>query len=103
MNIESIDKSVLIRIKWFIGEQQIGYNYIYHITDDKDGWLLASDKIKAVAGAETAEISLVFRWSTGTLWWDDISMEAVGCCTPQKCSGWHNAFPSAGSNSRKEY
>jgi len=83
MNIESIDKSVLIRIKWFSGEQQIGYNYIYHITDDKDGWLLASDKIKAVAGAETAEISLVFRWSTGTLWWDDISMEPSDAVPPR--------------------
>jgi hypothetical protein len=83
MNVESIDKSVLIRIKWFIGEQQIGYNYIYHITDDKNGWLLASDKIKAVAGAETAEISLVFRWSTGTLWWDDISMEPSDAVPPR--------------------
>jgi predicted amidohydrolase len=83
MNIESIDKSVLIRIKWFIGEQQIGYNYIYHITDDKDGWLLASDKIKAVAGAETAEISLVFRWSSGTLWWDEISMEPCDAVPPR--------------------
>jgi predicted amidohydrolase len=73
--IASIDKSVLIRVKWFKGKEQVGYNYIYHISDDKDGWLLASDKIKAVQGAETAEISLVFRWSTGTLWWDDISME----------------------------
>ena len=63
----SIDKSVLIRVKWFMEKEQIGYNYIYHITDDKDGWLLASDKIKAVEGAETAEISLVFRWSTGII------------------------------------
>jgi len=75
VNINSIDKSVLIRVKWFKEKEQVGYNYIYHISDDKNGWLLASDKIKAVPGAETAEISLVFRWSTGSLWWDDISME----------------------------
>jgi len=75
MNIGSIDKSVLIRVKWFKDKEQLGYNYIYHLTDDKDGWLLASDKIKAVTGASTAEISLVFRWSTGTLWWDEITME----------------------------
>jgi predicted amidohydrolase len=83
MNIGSIDKSVLIRVKWFKEEEQIGYNYIYHITDDKDGWLLASDKIKAVEGAETAEISLVFRWSTGTIWWDDISMEPCDAVSPR--------------------
>jgi predicted amidohydrolase len=83
MNISSIDKSVLIRIKWFKDEEQMGYNYIYHITDDKDGWLLASDKIKAVTGAETAEISLVFRWSTGTLWWDEISMEPCEAVAPR--------------------
>jgi predicted amidohydrolase len=83
MNIISIDKSVLIRVKWFKGKEQIGYNYIYHITDDKNGWLLASDKIKAVEGAETAEISLVFRWSTGTLWWDDILMESCEDVPPR--------------------
>jgi predicted amidohydrolase len=81
--IASIDKSVLIRVKWFKGSEQVGYNYIYHITDDRDGWLLASDKIKAVAGAETAEISLVFRWNTGTLWWDDISMEPCADVPPR--------------------
>ena len=83
MNINSIDKSVLIRIKWFKDKVQMGYNYIYHITDDKDGWLLASDKIKAVPGAETAEISLVFRWSTGILWWDEISMEPCEAVPPR--------------------
>ena len=82
--ITSIDKSVLIRIKWFKGNEQVGYNYIYHIADDRDGWLLASDRIKAVAGAETAEISLVFRWGTGTLWWDDISMEPCDEVMPRK-------------------
>ncbi len=82
-NIASIDKSVLIRVKWFKGEEQVGYNYIYHITDDSDGWLMASDKIKAVEGALTAEISLVFRWSTGILWWDDISMEPCDDVPPR--------------------
>jgi predicted amidohydrolase len=81
--ITSIDKSVLIRVKWFKDTEQMGYNYIYHITDDKNGWLLASDKIKAVPGAQTAEISLVFRWGTGTLWWDDITMEPCADVPPR--------------------
>ena len=83
-NIASIDKSVLIRIKWFKGTEQVGYNYIYHLSDDRDGWLFASDKIKAAPGSETAEISLVFRWGTGTLWWDEISMEACPAVPPRK-------------------
>jgi predicted amidohydrolase len=74
-NIHSIDKSILIRIKWFKGDEQLGYNYIYHVEEASGGWFLAQDRIKAVEGAVTAEISLVFRWSTGTVWWDDISME----------------------------
>lgn len=74
-NISSIDKSILIRIKWLKGDTQLGYNYIYHIDEVSDGWFLAKDKIKAVSGATTAHISLVFRWSTGIVWWDDISME----------------------------
>jgi len=74
-NIHSIDKSILIRIKWFRGDEQVGYNYIYHIEEAAGGWFLAQDRIKAVGGAATAEISLVFRWSTGTVWWDDVSME----------------------------
>ena len=29
--VRSIDKSVLIRVKWFKGNDQLGYNYIYDI------------------------------------------------------------------------
>jgi predicted amidohydrolase len=74
-DVSSIDKSVLIRIKWFRGDENIGYNYVYEIAGESDGWKLASNKIKPVEGATSAEISLEFRWSTGTIWWDDISME----------------------------
>jgi predicted amidohydrolase len=73
--VRSIDKSVLIRVKWFKGNDQLGYNYIYDIIGEYDGWFLASNKIKAISGATSAEISLEFRWSTGTVWWDDISLE----------------------------
>jgi predicted amidohydrolase len=74
--ISSLHKNVLIRIRWLLDKQQIGYNFIYDLSGKTDGWFLASDKIRAIEGATTAEISLEFRWSTGTVWWDDISMEA---------------------------
>lgn len=74
--VKSVDKSILIRIKWFKDNEQVGYNYVYDIVGEKNDWFLASDKIKAVSGATTAEIALEFRWSTGTVWWDDISMES---------------------------
>jgi predicted amidohydrolase len=74
-NIISIDKSVLIRIKWLKDKDQLGYNYIYDIIGGSNGWFLASNKIKAITGATSAEISLIFRWSNGTVWWDDISLE----------------------------
>jgi predicted amidohydrolase len=74
--IKSIDKSVMIRIRWLKDKAQVGYNLIYDITGESKGWSLASDKIKAIPGATTAEISLEFRWSTGKVWWDDISLEA---------------------------
>jgi predicted amidohydrolase len=74
-NIVSIDKCILIRVKWFNGKEQLGYNYIYSFTDQSNGWYLASDKITAIDGSTTAEISLEFRWSIGTVWWDDISLE----------------------------
>lgn len=75
-NVNSVDKSVLIKVKWFKGKENIGYNYIYEIADKSKDWLLATNKIKAIEGATTAEISLEFRWGTGTIWWDDISLEA---------------------------
>ena len=81
--IQSVHKNVLIRVRWLLDKQQIGYSYIYDITGEKDGWLLASDKIKAIDGATSAEISLEFRWSTGTVWWDDISMEACPADPPR--------------------
>ena len=74
--INSIDKNVLIRVKWFKDNEQLGYNYIYTISGESDGWFLASEKIKAVTGTTSAEISLEFRWSKGTVWWDDISLES---------------------------
>lgn len=74
--VKSIDKSVLIRIKWFRGDENIGYNYVSEIAGESDGWQLATNKIKSIAGATSAEISLEFRWGTGTIWWDDISMIA---------------------------
>jgi predicted amidohydrolase len=73
--IMSVHKNVMIRVRWLMDKQQIGYNFIYDIAGEKDGWVLASNKIKAIEGATTAEISLEFRWSTGTVWWDDITME----------------------------
>jgi len=73
--VRSTDKSILIRVKWFKGSDQLGYNYIYHVTGENNGWFHASDKIKAIEEATTAEVSLEFRWSTGTVWWDDISLE----------------------------
>jgi len=82
--IASVDKSVLIRIKWYKGSEQTGYSYVCDITDNREGWLLASGKIKAVEGSESAEISLVFRWGTGTLWWDDISMTECEAPHPRK-------------------
>lgn len=74
-NIKSIDKSVMIRIRWLKDKDQVGYNFICDIGDESNGWFLASNKIKAIDGATSAEISLEFRWSTGTVWWDDISLE----------------------------
>jgi predicted amidohydrolase len=74
-SIKSIDKSVMIRIRWLKDNDQLGYNFIYDISAESNGWFLASNKIKAIDGATTAEISLEFRWSTGKVWWDDITLK----------------------------
>jgi predicted amidohydrolase len=78
--ISSLHKDVMIRIRWLDDKNQVGYNFIYDIAGESNGWYLASDKVKAIDGATSAEISLEFRWSTGTVWWDDISMET---CSPE--------------------
>jgi predicted amidohydrolase len=81
--IMSVHKNVLIRVRWLRDKEQAGYNFIYDIAGESNGWFLASDRIKAIEGATTAEISLEFRWSTGTVWWDDISMEACPAEQPR--------------------
>lgn len=73
-NVASIDKSVMIKITWYNGDENIGYHYIYNFSADKNGWVEATNKVKAVCQANFAEISLEFRWSNGTIWWDEISM-----------------------------
>lgn len=82
-DVVSIDKSVIIKIKWLTGSEIKGYNYIYDIVSESDGWSLASNKVKAIDGATTAEISLGFRWGTGTVWWDDISLESCPDVLPR--------------------
>jgi predicted amidohydrolase len=72
--ISSVHKDVMIRIRWMKDSTQIGYNFIYNVKDEPDGWYLASNKIQSIEGSTSAEISLEFRWTTGTVWWDDISM-----------------------------
>jgi hypothetical protein len=42
--VKTINKSVLIRIKWFKDNDLLGYNYIYDIIVGSDGWFLASNK-----------------------------------------------------------
>ena len=37
-NVHSIDKPVMIKITWYKGTENAGYNYIYDITGDPDGW-----------------------------------------------------------------
>jgi hypothetical protein len=78
-DVNSIDKSVMIRIKWLNGNENIGYHYVYEIEKESKGWSMVSQKIKALPAATSAEISLEFRWGTGTVWWDDISMAS---CEP---------------------
>jgi predicted amidohydrolase len=81
--VKTIDKCILIRIKWLKGSEQLGYNYIYDIKESKDGWFLGSNKVRAFTGATSAQISLEFRWSAGTVWWDDISLENTAAEPPR--------------------
>lgn len=74
-NVWSVDKSVLIRITWFKGQENIGYHYLSNKEAGDNDWFLASQKIKALPHATSLEISLEFRWSKGSVWWDDISIE----------------------------
>ena len=39
--IMSIHKNVLIRVRWLLDKEQIGYNFIYDIAGESDGWFLA--------------------------------------------------------------
>ena len=74
-NVRSVNKSILIRITWFNGKENIGYHYLNNKTVCRGDWFLISQKIKALPQATSLEISLEFRWSKGSVWWDDISIE----------------------------
>jgi predicted amidohydrolase len=78
-DVNSLNKSVMIKITWLKDGENLGYNYIYDLTGESKGWMLAANTIQAVEGASSAEISLEFRWSNGTIWWDNIVMEP---CAP---------------------
>lgn len=82
-DVPSIDKSVMIKITWLNKDENLGYNYIYDTDGESSGWLLASNTIKAIEGSTSAEISLEFRWTTGIIWWDDISLDESAPVAPR--------------------
>jgi predicted amidohydrolase len=75
VNVYSVNKSVFIKIIWYNGNSNIGTHFMDGITAEANGWITISRKVRALTGATNAQITLEFRWSTGTVWWDDIALD----------------------------
>ncbi|MEO8962260.1 MAG: carbon-nitrogen hydrolase family protein [Ginsengibacter sp.] len=81
--IRSANKSILAKITWFKGKENIGYHYLSEKTKGRDDWFLISQKIQALPQATSLEISLEFRWSMGSVWWDDVSIKETAAISPR--------------------
>ena len=84
-DVESIAKSVLIKIRW---KGQAGEDlfceYIPHYNREGE-WYRASQILAAPRGARSANIELVFKWARrGVVFWDDFSMVEVQPPPPRK-------------------
>lgn len=73
-NVPFTEKSVLVRIKWWDEDSLVGFDYLNETTIVNNEWHHLTNRIEAVSKATHVEIMLIFRWSTGKVWWDDISM-----------------------------
>lgn len=77
-DVESVDKSVAVRISWSDAKgQEVLKEYLYATRSDGE-WQKVEQTLTAPRSARSIDIELVLQWSkAGTAWWDDLSFEEV--------------------------
>lgn len=83
-NTESLAKNILIRVNWFDKHGQAVLTEFLTRYREEAGWFHFEQDFTAPAPATTLRIELAFQWSSsGTVWWDDISVEEVTAPAPR--------------------
>lgn len=65
-------RSVGIEIYWIGFEDEVIYGGI-----SEGSWTKMEKVLKVPPGAKGMEVKLTFRWATGKVWWDDISLDEI--------------------------
>ncbi len=76
--IESPAKNIWIRVNWMNAKgQEVFTEFVSRITN-AGGWYRAEQVLTAPRAARSLNLELVLQWTaTGTVWWDDVSVEEV--------------------------
>ncbi|MEM2961030.1 MAG: nitrilase-related carbon-nitrogen hydrolase [Candidatus Bathyarchaeia archaeon] len=74
LNVKSIRESVVVQLSWITeGSTEINMDYINDLRKEGD-WRTLEGIATAPQKAESLEIELIFRWSEGSIWWDDVEL-----------------------------
>jgi len=73
-NVKSIHESVVVQLSWIAeGPSEVNMDYINELRTE-GGWRALEGVATAPQEAKSLEIELIFRWSEGSIWWDDAEL-----------------------------
>ncbi|HEY2934140.1 MAG TPA: carbon-nitrogen hydrolase family protein [Acidobacteriota bacterium] len=107
-DVESIGKSVAVRISWNDEKgREVLKEYILPSGDDGD-WQKAERILTAPRSARSIDIELVLQWSkAGTVWWDDLRVEEAASLPHRKIKvatvSYQPPAPSTPAKNRQFY
>lgn len=83
--IESPSRNIWIRVNWLNGKgKEVFTEYISRFEKDGD-WYRAEQELTAPRAARSLSLELVLQWAaTGTVWWDDVSVEEIASPSPRR-------------------
>jgi predicted amidohydrolase len=83
--VESPARNIWIRVNWLNGKgQEVFTEFLSQFVKEGE-WYRAEQVLTAPRAARSLSLELVLQWTaTGTVWWDDVSVEEVSPLAPRQ-------------------
>jgi predicted amidohydrolase len=102
-DIESPSKNIWIRVNWLDGKgQEVFTEFLSRFVKEGE-WYRAEKVLTAPRPARGINLELVLQWTaTGTVWWDDVSVEEVSNPAPRRIKVATVYYQPAGRSTPEE-